>query len=43
MRQGGGMGWLWAVLAIAAVGLWYLVLWLLRGRLRKDYIFNIKT
>ena len=39
----GGGELLAGVLAIAAVGLWYLVLWLLRGRLRKDYIFNIKT
>ena len=29
--------------AIGAVALWYLVLWLLRGRLRNEYIFNIKT
>ena len=39
----GGAELLAGLLAIAAVGLWYLVLWLLRGRLRKDYIFNIKT
>ena len=29
--------------AIAAVALWYAVLWLLRGRLRNEYIFNIKA
>jgi sigma-E factor negative regulatory protein RseC len=29
--------------AIGAVALWYLVLWLLRGRLRNEYIFNIKA
>ena len=29
--------------AIAAVALWYAVLWLLRGRLRNVYIFNIKA
>ena len=29
--------------AIAAIALWYFVLWLLRGRLRNAYIFNIKT
>lgn len=29
--------------AIAAVALWYAVLWLLRDRLRNEYIFNIKA
>ena len=29
--------------AIGAVALYYLGLWLLRDRLRKEYIFNIKT
>ncbi len=29
--------------AIAVVALWYAVLWLLRGRLRNEYIFNIKA
>ncbi|MBR1488801.1 MAG: SoxR reducing system RseC family protein [Bacteroidales bacterium] len=29
--------------SIAAVALWYAVLWLLRGRLRNEYIFNIKA
>ncbi len=29
--------------AIGAVALWYLVLWLLRGRLRNEYVFNIKA
>ncbi len=28
--------------AIGAVALWYVLLWLLRGRLRNEYIFNIK-
>ena len=35
---------LWAGLAgIAAVGLWYLVIWLLRDRLRNEYVFTIHT
>lgn len=29
--------------AIAATGLYYLVIWLLRGRLRNEYVFAIKT
>jgi Positive regulator of sigma E activity len=29
--------------AIGAVALWYLVLWLLCSRLRNEYIFNIKA
>ena len=29
--------------AIAAVALWYAALWLLRDRLRNEYIFNIKA
>jgi sigma-E factor negative regulatory protein RseC len=29
--------------AIAAIALWYGVLWLLRDRLRNEYIFNIKA
>ena len=29
--------------AIGAIAIWYVVLWLLRGRLRNEYIFNIKT
>jgi len=35
---------LWAGLAgIAAVGLWYLVVWLFRDRLQNEYIFTIHT
>ena len=35
---------LWAGLAgIAAVGLWYLVVWLFRDRLQDEYIFTIHT
>jgi len=35
---------LWAGLAgIAAVGLWYLAIWLFRDRLRNEYIFTIHT
>ena len=30
------------VAAIGAVALYYLVIWLLRGRLRKEYVFNLK-
>ena len=29
--------------AIGAIALYYLVIWLLRGRLRNEYIFNIKA
>ena len=31
------------LVAIGAVALYYGIIWLLRGRLRKDYIFSIKT
>ncbi len=31
------------LIAIGAVALYYLVIWLLRGRLRNEYIFNIKA
>ena len=35
---------LWAGLAgIAAVGLWYLAIWLFRDRLQDEYIFTIHT
>ena len=34
---------LWAgVAGVGAVALWYFVLWLLRGRLGKEYVFTIK-
>ena len=38
-----GVGELYAGLAaIAAVAVYYFGLWLMRGRLRNEYIFNIK-
>lgn len=30
------------LVAIGAVGVYYLVIWLMRGRLQNEYIFNIK-
>ena len=39
----GGSELLAGLAAIGAVGLYYGVIWLLRDRLRKDYIFNIKA
>ena len=30
-------------IAIGAIALYYTLIWLLRGRLRNEYIFNIKT
>ena len=39
----GGPELLAGLVAIAVVGLYYLVIWLLRDRLRNAYTFNIKT
>ena len=39
----GGSELLAGALAIAAIAVWYLLLWLLRDRLRNEYIFNIKA
>jgi len=39
----GGSELLAGLLAIGAIALYYLVIWLLRGRLRNEYIFNIKA
>ncbi len=39
----GGSELLAGLCAIGAIALYYLVIWLLRGRLRNEYIFNIKA
>ena len=39
----GGSELLAGLCSIGAIALYYLVIWLLRGRLRKEYIFNIKA
>ena len=39
----GGPELLAGLLAIVAIALYYLVIWLLRGRLRNEYIFNIQA
>ena len=39
----GGSELLAGLLAIVAIALYYLVIWLLRGRLRNEYIFNIQA
>ena len=39
----GGSELLAGLLAIGAIALYYLVIWLLRGRLRNEYIFNIQA
>ena len=39
----GGSELLAGVVAVGAVALYYLVVWLKRDKLRKDYIFNIRT
>ena len=39
----GGTELLAGLTAIGAVALYYLVIWLLRGRLRNEYVFNIKA
>lgn len=39
----GGSELLAGSLAIGAIALYYVLIWLLRGRLRNEYIFNIKT
>ena len=39
----GGAELLAGLIAIAVVGLYYLVIWLLRDRLKNAYTFNIKT
>jgi len=39
----GGTELLAGSLAIGAIALYYVLIWLLRGRLRNEYIFNIKT
>ena len=39
----GGTELLAGLIAIGAVALYYGVIWLLRGRLRNEYVFNIKS
>ncbi len=39
----GGSELLAGLLTIVAIALYYLVIWLLRGRLRNEYIFNIQA
>ena len=39
----GGTELLAGLIAIGAVAVYYLVIWLLRGRLRNEYVFNIKA
>jgi len=39
----GGSELLAGLVAIGAIAFYYLVIWLLRGRLRNEYIFNIKA
>ena len=39
----GGSELLAGAVAIGVVAVYYGIIWLLRGRLRKDYIFNIRT
>ncbi len=39
----GGSELLAGLLAIVAIALYYLVIWLFRGRLRNEYIFNIQA
>ncbi len=39
----GGSELLAGLLAIGAIALYYLVIWLFRGRLRNEYIFNIQA
>ena len=39
----GGTELLAGLIAIGAVAVYYLAIWLLRGRLRNEYVFNIKA
>jgi len=39
----GGSELLAGLAAIGAIAVYYLIIWLLRGRLRNEYIFNIKA